>query len=389
MAILLYVEKRNLTKERKELTIQQNHLTKEQENLARQQRSLAKTQEKLAKQHKGLIKEQKQLTKERRNFLKIKKRYEQRSTINFSELVDRLDRKVSAFANYVIRSPQFRNKIQYEILGTPVSKATNSLFDLRLNHFHEEKYKICKRTLEHILKENKKAQKAKKIVLLIDSGSTVYPIFHLLTKFYNQENYINLLNKIVIFTNNIPGIVHMINEGRKGTSYNAEMIIKCNVIPGMAEGKYGAILGEDSGTHLEYFLDCQFRNGCSENLIISLVTGNYISLKDGILWRGNYHGKLKNYFVKLSDTIYIVAPLGKIFKDSKDDINRLISSSRYILPPDKSYKNLLDRDAFISSEANHKNCDEIKMLLPEHYIKNKEVFFVTTQRHPKGHYRIK
>lgn len=343
----------------------------------------------LAREQEELTREKKELTREKQELIKIKKKYEQKTANNFTELVDRLDRKVSAFANYFIRSPQFQSRNQYEILGTPISKTTNSLFNLRLNHFHEEKYKICKRAIEHILKENERALKANKIILLIDSGSTVYPIFHLLTKLYSDENYIESLKKMVIFTNNIPGIVHMINEGRKGTSYDAEMMIKCNVIPGMAEGKYGAILGEDSGSHLEYFLNSNFRDSGADNLIISLVTGNYISLKDGILWRGDYHGKLKNSLVKLSDVIYIVAPLGKIFKVSKDHINELIRSSNVILPPSKWYKDLLDSEAMISSSNNNnENTRQIKMLLPKEYVQNKEVFLVTTQRPPKRHDRI-
>ena len=138
--------------------------------------------------------------RERKELIKLKKQSARESSNDFTALVDRLDRKVSAFANYLIRrsGTQHQNQFQYYSLGTPISKDPSSLFDLRVTHYAEEKFKICKLALEHILKENEAVLQATKVLLLIDSGSTVYPIFRLLTQHYNNREYTNTLQKTIL-----------------------------------------------------------------------------------------------------------------------------------------------------------------------------------------------
>ncbi|MBI5207353.1 MAG: hypothetical protein HY934_06120 [Candidatus Firestonebacteria bacterium] len=104
-----------------------------------------------------------------------------------------------------------------------------------------------------------------------------------------------------------------------------------------------------------------------------MITGNYISIKDGILWRGNYHGQMKNALIKNADYIYILSPLGKIFSETAENINNIIG------PSQKKYKNLLDTEATVIEET--PNISQISQFLPENLIMDKQVKLVTTTRH--------
>lgn len=141
-------------------------------------------------------------------------------------------------------------------------------------------------------------------------------------------------------------------------------------------------------------------------LIVSLVSGNYISTRDGILVRGDYHGKLKYELMSNSHHIYILSPLGKIFNKSAERINKIIESSDVPFASQKEYKKLDHKDVreyekWKREQLGQKGSDPepdfkagIKKLIPEALLdeklkeneqnknsfKQRKVFLITTYR---------
>lgn len=192
-----------------------------------------------------------------------------------------------------------------------------------------------------------------------------------------------------IFTNNIPGFNTLLLFGRKGGDVTADMIYKCNVIPGTIEGKYSAILGEESISHLDYILKkIRDEEMDKKTVFVSVITGNYISIQDGVLWRGDYHGAMKDAYIKHSDYVFIISPLGKIFDKSVKEINDMIEKSPIHLTSHKQYRKLNDigdENSLIAfSDLNLQN-SEISKLLPRGIAinKNNKIFLVTSKRDPK------
>ncbi len=308
----------------------------------------------------------------------------------FEGLIERLDTKVSAFGNYLLsRSRGAKDNyidviedafFYKEVPSVYSSKSsTVSLFNYRAGHYAAEKVLICKQTLDVIMRD-KTLWDHTKVILLLDSGSTVFPMFRLLCEYYWNKQYKNYLEKIIIFTNNIPGLSALIKYGRLGSDVNAEMIYECNVIPGIAEGKYSAILGSDGASHLKYRLD-EIKDKNKSVCVVALITGNYISIKDGILWRGKYHGQVKNALIANADYICILSPLGKIFPYTANDLNKCIAGSRYPLPPYKDYKDLRDNDALpYGLDIKDLEPTSINKLLPYVIACNKPTHLITTKR---------
>lgn len=327
-----------------------------------------------------------------------------RNSKQFRTLVERMDNKVTAFSNFLVSNSVSHISPQGSVLSDTQSyysfhdynvdnKSNRSLFNFRQGHYGHEKKKLCKHVLEHLL-SNEEFKKKKIIYLMIDSGSTVYPIFQLLCEQYWNEKYHEILKKVEIITNNMPGVQSLIKHGRRGSDTNAEMLFKCHVLPGIAEGKYGAILGDDGPSHLQYFINKVVNHFSNKDTIatVSLITGNYISLKDGILWRGDYHGQMKNAYIVNSDYIYIISPLGKIFDNNVKEINSKISDPDLVIPTEKCYRDLRDQKAFYSN-LNNAHCvnndildftgSKIVKLLPDIISNNKEIYLFTTKRMSK------
>jgi len=244
-----------------------------------------------------------------------------------------------------------------------------SLFEYRRGHYNEEKDYICKLFLDELIK-NTELERYDNVYLLIDSGSTVYPLFSLLCHYYWRCIGRKLLDKIKIYTNNIPGINDLLLYGRVGNDINANIIYNCDVIPGKIEGKYSAILGADSVSHLSHIVN-SIKDDNKRSVFISIITGNYISIKDGLLWLGDYHGAMKDSYIYNSDWVYILSPLGKIVDMGADQINKAINEN---IPFNKRYKKLTDEDITKQyKELDTLNLQEssIYNLLPEVLIQHK------------------
>ncbi len=315
---------------------------------------------------------------------------------NFEILVSNLDDKVSSvlnltssghFSNYPVYQESADNIVLYRIY-LPVAQVDqiNPFFSHRMQHYTAEKELICRRFLEDILNRIEISEKDK-IYILIDSGSTVFPLFKLLCDFYwsSPDKHKKTLKKIEVITNNLPGANSLLLFGKEDSSVNSDLIYTCNVLAGKIEGKYNAILSPESINHLNFIVKSKREK--NDNIIfISAITGNYISLEDGILWRGAYHGVMKNAYVYNSDYVYILSPLGKIFQKDAESINKI--PKRNTLSSGKDYKSLRDTDDvsdiddFASNNILFNNdCDLIKLIPKNIQTRCREnIFLITTRR---------
>ena len=150
-----------------------------------------------------------------------------------SNLVVRLDTKVSAFTSLLFpRIYGGRTKPLIDDIGylpgdgfnqIQARKSEATLFKFRATHYSAEKILICKRFLEFI-RGNQTISACDRIYLLIDSGSTVFPLFKLLCDYYWDNTTRPFFEKIRIFTNNIPGLTVLTQYGRRGSDVTADTI---------------------------------------------------------------------------------------------------------------------------------------------------------------------
>jgi len=283
------------------------------------------------------------------------------------QAVIKLDNKINDFSNLQHSSDKmslFSEEGRSKLDGMDESNdPSKSYFDIRNRHFSAEKRFICLKALDRISKNEQKRLKnndnAKRtLYLLIDSGSTVYPIFELLCEY---RNFKDTFKDVVIYTNNIRGISKISDYARKNDRNDQRIIYKCKAIPGEIEEKYAAIVGKPAVEYLEGLLDLIYceefvQASLSESqelskiqklsklnekaIIVSLITGNYISTREGVLWRGDFHGELKYNLISNSHHIYVLSPLGKIFNKSAKRINEIIKSSEVPFASQKEYKTL-------------------------------------------------
>ena len=322
---------------------------------------------------------------------------------NLNNMVHRLESKFESFIDYsfsYLNIGSVPQNTTSNLISPSFQQNQLSLFQYRKVHYSAEKILLCKHIIDHVL-QNIRFSDYPKVYFLIDSGSTVYPLFKLLCsdavidfiKSKERENDKDIVQPpFEIITNNIQGIQSILTYGRKSNNISAEMKVPCHVIPGNLEGKYDAILSSESITHLSYKMERIKSEHLKKNekyLVISIISGNYISTQDGVLWRGNFHGAMKDAMVKYSNLTYIVAPLGKIFSESTSEINDMIKeSSIYLNFETKDYKDLRDieTDADLLEILEIKNLkkSDIDKLLPNSLIMNKDIFLFTTSRSNTG-----
>lgn len=233
-----------------------------------------------------------------------------------SETVTYLRRKVDSFWKFFSDKPILNKNNKARNL-----ESSPSLFGYRLEHFTEEKQLIARGFVSKIyklLKDNEKNKKFEDLILLLGSGSTIYCVFLALNDLFRSVNLNDqkLLQKVIIITNNLPGILYLSDNCRLGDSTDAEMIFTTHVLPGRAEGKYAAILGSSTASYIKNYIE-KYKN----SHIVGAITGNYISLKCGILIRGEYHDEVKEEIINNSNEIYVLSPLSKFSPFTFDEIN--------------------------------------------------------------------
>lgn len=200
-----------------------------------------------------------------------------------------------------------------------IRPSSQTLFAERWDHFKKEKEFIADkftdllvRRLKHLAKDHDK-----KIFLLIDSGTTLYPFFERLGKImaslhFQHEDW---KEKIVLVTNNLPGVDSLMQHGRVYPNFRyTPLAIECKLLPGAPLPVYSAVTGKDTISFLE-----NLKKETENPYLLSLTTGNWIRIRRTEpacpvpLARGKGHLEFKQALLDVSDEIYVISPLGKIF----------------------------------------------------------------------------
>jgi len=217
--------------------------------------------------------------------------------------------------------------LPYQHTFPQITPSDISLFDLRRSHFTPEKEILTQKIVE-ILRSEILKDETLNIILILDAGSTVFPIFRQLcthpTFQFDRKN----ASRLKIITNNLPGVSELTKYGRIGERKVARTLFRCRILSGYAHSEYEASLGPQTSSDLRSAIE-ELRQSNLEpkenNIkIVSVTTGNYVSLVDGILARHKHHIDIKSAMLAEADTTYVLAPLGKFLPYSLDEINNLL-----------------------------------------------------------------
>ena len=222
---------------------------------------------------------------------------------------------------------------------------SQTLFGERSGHFREEKQKIASNFVHHLLSRCKYLIETTKkdIYLIIDSGSTLQPFFELLGRRavqiheYKEKQWID---KITIITNNLPGVVSLMEAGRPNPSNRySGLAINCRLLPGVPLPVYSAVTGKETEGALQ---NIRTPPDSESSLFIGLTTGNWIRIRKTDprcpvpLARGERHRAFKQKLLDISDEVFVVSPLGKIFANaSNENVNKLLGLSEGSSDPEK------------------------------------------------------
>ncbi len=203
-----------------------------------------------------------------------------------------------------------------------IHASDNSVFSTRLEHYAEEKEYLAEQFVPLLLERCKvQIEHARKVFLVIDSGTTLLPVFEHLgrqTAMHKDETW---LTNLTIVTNSLSGVMELMNYGRinPGDEYS-NLAVTTQLLPGAPIPIYEAVTGDETNSALS-----ALREHAEGAYFIGLLSGNWIRFrrKEPVcpvpLARGKGHQPYKQCMVANSDEIYVIAPLGKIFFDVPPD----------------------------------------------------------------------
>jgi len=207
----------------------------------------------------------------------------------------------------------------------------NSLYAARLDHFAKEKQRLAELLVREALPQLvasvcKNFPHLHTINLIIDSGTTLTPIFPLLAK----EHIKGLKNKtLTIYTNSLSGIdeLHFLQSNHCKLSEGDFVLLT-----GTPLHKYRAVTGDATVRQLEELV--KRPPGQEDNAIgsvnIGLLTANWLLLSPDLTTiklcaSGNGHAEFKRKLIEVSDYRIVVSPFGKLLSTpSAKDLNALL-----------------------------------------------------------------
>lgn len=206
-----------------------------------------------------------------------------------------------------------------------------SVYGDRIGHFYYEKKAIAKNAINEV-ERIFELDKDTRYCLLIDSGTTLYPVFQEISKRVHLKKEI-WKEKVCIVTNNLPGIQYLIKNAKRDPRDNySEVIVDCFLIPGKPLAVYAAITGKESVKwvrDIKAFLK-DWSNGSDNFKILCFLTGNYVTRTKengntvyNPAARGEGHVEIKNEMVNVSDTIFLLSPLTKFSFANVDLLNHM------------------------------------------------------------------
>lgn len=123
----------------------------------------------------------------------------------------------------------------------------SSLFDRRRTHFAPEKDKLGETIVERISRQVEE-DSTLTIILILDAGSTVFPIFQRLCISSIFQFDRSKADRLKIITNNLPGVSQLTKYGRVGDHRNAQTLFQCRILSGLAHSPYEASLSNQTAT---------------------------------------------------------------------------------------------------------------------------------------------
>ena len=170
------------------------------------------------------------------------------------------------------------------------------------------------------------------IILILDSGSTIFPIFRQLCVHPTFQFARSNADRVKIITNNLPGVTDLMRYGRIGGKRRVRTLFECRILSGFAHSAYGASLNKGTSADLEIAVN-EFKQSihCSgskqDPLVISVITGNYVSVTEGVLARDPNHVDTKSKALTECGEAYVLAPLGKFVPLTCRQLNDLLDLS--------------------------------------------------------------
>ncbi|MEI6089921.1 MAG: hypothetical protein WCR42_05690 [bacterium] len=243
------------------------------------------------------------------------------------------------------------------MIQAKVGPDSKTLFLERLGHFEVEKKFIAEKFVPLLLARCKQhIEKDKKVCLLIDSGTTLYDFFEKLS-----DDIVNIklkkqdwIDNVFVATNNLPGLQVAMEKGRINPNDRfSQIAFKCHLFPGEPLSIYAAVTGDVTIEALDG-LKKNFKHtfGLKEDpkdiVFIGITVGNWIRIRRNMphcpvpMARGKGHLAFKQKIVECSDEVFVIAPLGKVFKNVGDEeINAELGLKKdFVYPDDEIYDDL-------------------------------------------------
>jgi len=201
-----------------------------------------------------------------------------------------------------------------------------SIFGERYEHFFHEKRAIAACFIERLDEHIKITPEGEKIRLILDSGTTIFPVFGLLLEHKHDQEW---TSKLEIVTNNIPGVLVMLRDGRAKENPHSELAFDVHVVAGDPSPAYWALL--PSAPEQEMARVTREKAAAT----IGVTTGNWaMASGKGLFVRGDRHADFKKALMACSSVLYALLPVGKMIEQGIDELNDRLAGGRLYAPVD-------------------------------------------------------
>ncbi|AKB27652.1 Chaperone protein HtpG [Methanosarcina siciliae T4/M] len=297
-------------------------------------------------------------------------------TYSTNNLMDTMPPKVvELLDNKWMKEIEIKDKIEISYEG--------SVYGHRSTHFRYEKEILAKKVVANIGELLSDHSSNLKYCLLIDSGTTTYHIFRQICKEMTNPDKKELWkNRVLIFTNSLPGIQYLMANCKENfSSERSEISLRCFLLPGKPLQPYGAVACGETIKWLETledYLSREWKLERDDYQIISILSASYVvrhrqKINETannyycIAAREKGHVDIKTEFLKMSDKVYLVSPLTKFSFVDLETLNDILG-----------YK--LSMDDFAKREDNNITNGHSKIKYEEIPLGKHKCVFFTTKR---------
>ncbi|MDD3246007.1 MAG: hypothetical protein PHF18_03975 [Methanosarcina sp.] len=282
---------------------------------------------------------ERQISTKNLEFLETEHKFKTHTLSEVQNITNDISRDIS---KRIIDDPTWLDRFMDETGATYVG----SVYGKRIKHFYYEKKILAKAALDSIESDFRNNNNNNiKYCLVIDSGTTMYHIFHEICERMRDEKSKNIwVNRVYIITNNLPGVQYLMKNCKENPSNDySEIAVKCFLLPGKTLSVYAAVACKETVnwlSNIDSFLQSEWDCKKDGYQIISFITANYISrhpLTDETdaydayypVARGEGHIEVKEAMVKVSDKIFLISPL---LKFSLADVGLLNEVNGFSIP---------------------------------------------------------